>query len=122
MRPIHSFLLATLAALPVCGFTQTETPPAAAAPAEAAAQAPVIQEAPPQIKGNAVLKGKRFYIAEYRVLFEVGGSATASTRAGYMPGMDFGATRVTVAYQVAKPNLELFQAITDKAYADFLAK
>src|SRR5690606_37054907 len=78
--------------------------------------------APPQIKGNAALKGKRFYIAEYRVLFEVGGSATASTRAGYLPGKDFGATRVTVAYAVPKPNIELLQAITDQAYADFLAR
>ncbi|QJW83934.1 hypothetical protein HK414_08055 [Ramlibacter terrae] len=84
--------------------------------------APVIAEAPPQIKGNAALKGKRFYIAEYRVLFEVSGSATASTRAGYMPGMDFGATRMTVAYAVPKPNVDLFRAITDKAYADFPAK
>ncbi|MGV3572860.1 MAG: hypothetical protein ACO1PB_19880 [Ramlibacter sp.] len=113
--PTRRFLLAALAAaLPAFGFAQ--------APAPAPAEAPLIAEAPPQVKGNAALKGKRFYIAEYRVLFEVAGSATASTRAGYMPGMDFGATRSTVAYAVPKPNVELFQAITDKAYADFLAK
>ncbi|RYY65087.1 MAG: hypothetical protein EOO24_55475 [Comamonadaceae bacterium] len=111
---IRPFLLAIVAtALPAVGLAQGATP---------GAESPLIAEAAPQLKGTAALKGKRFYIAEYRVLFEVAGSATASTRAGYLPGRDFGGTRATVAYALAKPNLALFQAITDQAYADFLAR
>ena len=71
---------------------------------------------------NVVLKGKRFYIAEYRVLFEVGGKVTANTRAAYFGGRDYGATRVTVNYDLPKPDVQFFQQITDKGYADFLAK
>ena len=91
------------------------------AAAPASADAP-IAEAPPQLKGSAVLKGKRFYIAEYRVLFEVAGNVTANTRAAHFLGRDYGGTRVKVNYQLARQNLELFQQITDKAYADFLAR
>jgi hypothetical protein len=90
-------------------------------PVPAAADAP-IAEASPQLNGHAALKGKRFYLAEYRVLFEVGGSVSANTRAAYFLGRDYGGTRVSVNYQLPRPNVELFQAITDKAYADFLAK
>lgn len=100
--------LSTLAA-----HAQTEPTVAPAAPAAALA---------PQVKGQAVLKGKRFYIAEYRVLFEVGGNVSANTRAAYFGGRDYGATRVSVNYKVPEPDVKLMQAITDKAYADFLAR
>ncbi len=73
-------------------------------------------------KGNATLKGKRFYIAEYRVLFEIGGSVTANTRGAYFGGTDYGATNVRVNYLVPTPDVALLQAITDKAYADFTAR
>lgn len=101
----------------------TQAPAAAVPPpsADAPADAPTVM-APPQLKGTAVLKGRRFYIAEYRVLFEVGGNVSANTRAAHFLGRDYGATRVSVNYKVPKPNLELFQAVTDKAYADFLAR
>jgi len=121
----HRFLAAALAAsLTPLAFAQAEAPaaPADAAAPAAAPAAPLVDAAPPQLKGAAALKGKRFYVAEYRVLFEVGGTVTASTRAGYLPGMDYGATRARVNYSLPKVNLELFQQITDKAYADFLAK
>ncbi len=99
--------------------------PVALTPAEiqaALAPAPAVLDAPGLAKGAATLKGKRFYIAEYRVLFEVSGKVTASTRAAYFGGKDYGATRVTVNYDLPQPNIALMQAITDRAYADFLAR
>lgn len=106
--------------------------PAPAAPVPAYSEAElqaIVQEAPAALdlsgaplKSNLALKGKRFYIAEYRVSFEVGGRVTASTRAAYFGGIDRGATRVTVQYAVPQPNFALLQAITDRAYADFLAQ
>jgi hypothetical protein len=72
--------------------------------------------------GKLPLKGKRFYIAEFRVLFDVGGEVSASTRACYLPGRDYGATSMRVTYTVPNVDIAAFQAITDKAYADFLAR
>lgn len=90
---------------------------------EAALAAPVAPlEAAVPVKGSATLKGKRFYIAEYRVLFEMGGSVSANTRAAYFGGTDYGSTNVRVNYLVPTPDVKLLQAITDKAYADFLAR
>jgi hypothetical protein len=68
---------------------------------------------------NLVLKGKRFAIAEFRVLFDVGGQVTASTRGAYIPGRDYGSTRMRVTYKVPQLDIEAFQAITDAAYDDF---
>ena len=72
--------------------------------------------------GKLELKGKRFYIAEFRVLYDVAGEVVASTRAGYLPGRDYGATRVRVNYKVPNVDVSAFQAITDKVYADFLSR
>lgn len=72
--------------------------------------------------GKLDLKGKRFYIAEFRVLYDVGGEVTASTRAGYLPGRDYGATRMRVTYNVPNVDIAAFQAITDKVYSDFTAR
>ena len=91
----------------------------------ASAQVPAPEaslDAGPLLKGGAALKGKRFYIAEYRVMFEVSGNVSASTRAAYFGGRDYGATRVSVNYQLPQPDLQLFQSVTDQAYADFLAR
>ena len=117
------------------------TPPAAPAAQEPAAPAPgpgaqasladiqaqlqappVLLEAAGLTKGTAALKDKRFYIAEYRVLFEVSGSVSASTRAAYFGGRDYGATRVSVNYQLPQPDIALLQAVVDRSYADFLER
>ncbi|HYH43891.1 MAG TPA: hypothetical protein VD867_18120, partial [Burkholderiales bacterium] len=74
------------------------------------------------LSGKLDLKGKRFYLAEFRVLFDVGGKVTANTRAGYMPGRDYGATNVRVNYSVPNVDIAAFQAITDKAFEDFKAR
>jgi hypothetical protein len=110
------------------GAEAAATPPAPPAPVPTAAELDAILQAPPApldvpgLKSNLVLRGKRFYIAEYRVLFEVGGKVTANTRAAYFGGIDRGGTRVTVHYALPEPNLALMQAITDRAYADLLAQ
>lgn len=109
------FLPRVLAAVLVCAGSlagaQTAAP-AAASPLDATGL----------VKSNVALKGKRFYIAEYRVMFEVGGKVSANTRAAYFGGIDRGGTRATVNYKVPAIDLKLFQEITDQAYADFLAR
>lgn len=71
---------------------------------------------------NLALKGKRFYIAEFRVLFDVGGEVSANTRGAYIPGRDYGSTRMKVTYTVPQPDVAAFQAITDRAFDDFKAR
>jgi hypothetical protein len=68
------------------------------------------------------LRGKKFYIAEFRVLFDIAGTVSANTRGGYMPGRDVGATRARVNYKVAAVDVAAFQAITDKAFEDLKAR
>lgn len=126
-------------ASPPASGAAANSPAEAAAPASpAAAPAPqasladiqaLLQAAPDPLdasaaagKSNAALKGKRFYIAEYRVLFEVSGNVSANTRAAYFGGRDYGATRVSVNYQVPQPDVAVLQAIVDRSYADLLAR
>lgn len=73
-------------------------------------------------EGKLDLKGKRFYIAEFRVLFDVGGQSSASTRGGYLPGRDYGSTRAKVNYKVPNVDVAAYQAITDKAWEDLKAR
>lgn len=72
--------------------------------------------------GTLKLKGKKVYLAEYRVLFDVGGESSASTRAGYALGYDYGSTKVKVKYKIPAVDVAAFQAITDKAFEDFKAR
>lgn len=75
------------------------------------------------LNGNLRVAGKKIYISEFRVMFEVGGKVTANTRAGYMPGgVRYGATHSTIKYQVANVDIPALQAITDRAWADFKAR
>ncbi|MFN7505305.1 MAG: hypothetical protein ACK5Q1_07065, partial [Limnobacter sp.] len=63
--------------------------------------------------------GKKVFLTEYRVLFDVSGEVNASTRGGYALGSDYGSTRVTVKYKIPNVDVAAFQAITDKAFEDF---
>ena len=74
------------------------------------------------IDGSLSLKGKKVYLADFRVLFEVGGKVSANTRGAYLPGIDYGSTRATVYYTVPNVDVAAFQVITDKAYEDFKAR
>lgn len=73
----------------------------------------------PAFEGELRTAGRRYYISEFRVLFEVAGEVSANTRAGYLPGVNYGATRARIKYQVANPDIAALQAITDRAWADF---
>jgi len=44
---------------------------------------------------------------------------SANTRAGYLGGTNYGATRSTIRYELARPDVAVMQAITDRAWADF---
>jgi len=87
--------------------------------------APALNEIPTVLPSSGLfdgkldLKGKRFYVAEFRVLFEVEGKVTASTRAGYLPGRNYGATSARINYKVNNPDIAALQALTDRAYEDF---
>ncbi len=74
------------------------------------------------LEGQLKLAGKQFYISEYRVLFEVSGKVSASTRAGYLPGTNYGATRSTIKYAIANLDIPALQAIVDRSWADFKAR
>lgn len=74
------------------------------------------------VNGKLDIKGKTVHLTEFRVLFEVAGEVTASTRGGYLLGTDYGATRATVIYKVPEVDVAAFQVITDKAFEDFKAR
>jgi hypothetical protein len=74
------------------------------------------------LAGRLDLKGKKVFVSEFRVLFEVSGEVSGSTRSGYLLGTDYGSTRATVTYKVTQPDIAAFQVITDKAFEDFKAR
>ncbi|MBX3588416.1 MAG: hypothetical protein KF796_17430 [Ramlibacter sp.] len=108
----------------VAGTAPAPVPPATAAQIEEALKTPLaLLDASGSAKGTVEkLKGRRFYVSEYRVMFEQSGSITASSRAAYLGGTNYGGTRMTVKYAASSPDLAVLQAVTDKAYADFLAR
>ncbi len=119
--PPSAMAVAPMPAMP--GVAPAGPAAASAADIQAALQAPVtLLDAGSAVKGSAAIKGKRFYISEYRVMVESGGSVTASTRAAYFGGTDYGATRMTVNYQAPQLDIAALQAVVDKAYADFVSR
>ena len=106
--------------------------PGATAPAStlAPASTPVASPAEPaglldasaNLSGSVSMKGKRFYVSEYRLLVEVGGQVTANTRAAYFGGTNHGATRMSVKYDASSMDFVALQQLADRAYADFLAR
>ncbi len=75
----------------------------------------------PSVSGRLDLAGKRVYIAEYQLLFEVAAQVVAATRQGRLFGRDQGAERVTLAYGSA-PDIASLQALTDRAWTDLRAR
>lgn len=71
------------------------------------------------LSGQIKLTGKKVYVQEYRVMFDVSGEVKANTRGGYLLGTDYGSTRVTVTYKIPNVDVAAFQAITDRAWEDF---
>lgn len=74
------------------------------------------------VNGKLDFKGKTVHLTEFRLLFEVAGEVTASTRGGYLLGTDYGSTRATVIYKMPQVDVTAFQAITDRAFEDFKAR
>ena len=67
--------------------------------------------------------GKRVAVAGFRVAFITDNTATATVRASYMPGgRDTSGARSTLHLALAGVDTAAMQAVTDKAYADFLAQ
>ena len=105
----------TLAEGPAGGEVQAFT---VAAVETAAAEPIVVLDGSELLEGKLNTAGKRIYISEFRVLFEVAGEVSASTRAGYLPGTNYGGTQSRIKYQVANVDIAALQALTDKAWAD----
>jgi len=97
--------------------------PLSVAAVQAALQEPVTPLSTAGVlDGKLDLKGKKVFVNEFRVLFDVGGEVTANTRGGYLFGTDYGATSATVTYKVTQVDVAALQAITDRAFEDFKAR
>lgn len=107
---------AALSGGPAAGVVKPLT---ASAAADVLAQPVTPLAQPLAFEGDLKLGGKRFYLAEFRVLFEVAGEVAARTNAGYLAGTNYGATSSRIKYQVPQVDVAALQALTDKAWADF---
>jgi len=115
-NPLSPAEFAALSDGPAVGVA---TPLTVASTADALAQPIALLEKPLGLEGDLKLGGKRFYLAEFRVLYEVAGEVAARTNAGYLAGTNYGATSSRIKYQVPKVDVVALQALTDKAFADF---
>jgi hypothetical protein len=115
-KPLSPAEFAALSTGLAAGVVQPLT---AAVTADALAQPVSLLTQRPAFEGALKLGGKRFYLAEFRVLYEVAGEVSARTNAGYMPGTNYGATSSRIKYQLPQVDVAALQALTDKASADF---
>jgi hypothetical protein len=70
-----------------------------------------------------VLPGnKRVAVAGFRVAFITSNTATAQVRGSYLPGRDTSGASSTLVVTLAGVDHATMQALTDRAYADFLAQ
>ncbi|MCF8160144.1 MAG: hypothetical protein K9J76_05545 [Polaromonas sp.] len=115
-KPLSQAEFAALSSGPSAGVVRALT---TAVVADTSAQPVTLLTQRPAFEGNLKLGGKRFYLAEFRVLYEVAGEVSARTNAGYMPGTSYGATSSRIKYQVPQVDVAALQALTDKAFADF---
>lgn len=65
---------------------------------------------------------KRVLIAGFRVGFITHNTVSAQVRASYLPGRDTSGARSTLNLSLSGVDAATMQALTDKAYADFLAQ
>lgn len=133
MRSLASALAGLVALGAACSLTgpvaaQTPASPARAlqpltpATMAAALARPVGSAMPsPRTNGRIDLKGRRFYIAEYQLLVDVGGELLTMPQDGQLLGQRVGADAVRLAY-TAQPDVAALQALTDRAWADLHAR
>jgi len=67
-------------------------------------------------------KSKRVIVAGFRVVFLQANAVTAKVRASYLPGRDSSGASAKLSVALEGVDDATLQAITDKAYADFLAQ
>ena len=65
---------------------------------------------------------KRVAVAGFRVAFVTHNSVSAKVRASYMPGRDISGASSTLNLALAGVDAATLQALTDRAYADFIAQ
>ena len=75
----------------------------------------------PRTRGTVDLSGKRFYLAEYRVLIEQSGEQVVAPVDGRLLGLQLPVGEVTLSYR-AQPDLTALQALVDRAWADLQAR
>lgn len=75
----------------------------------------------PRTSGGLQLAGKRFYIAEYQVLVEVGGEQAAAAPVAQALGRPATGDAVLLAFR-AQPDIAALQALVDRAWADLQAR
>lgn len=71
--------------------------------------------------GSVLPAAKRIAVPSFRVLFITSNSVTAQVRQSYLPGRDRSGARSSTHMALQGVDARTMQAITDKAYADFLA-
>ena len=71
----------------------------------------------PRTTGQLSLLGKRLYIAEYLLLFDLSGEVTARPQHGLLLGLPVGDKPALLAYRSA-PDIGALQQLTDRAWAD----
>lgn len=75
----------------------------------------------PRTSGGVQLAGKRFYIAEYQVLVEVGGEQAAAAPVAQALGQAGAGTAAQLVFR-ARPDIAALQALVDRAWADLQAR
>lgn len=75
----------------------------------------------PRTSSDIDLRGKRSYIAEYLLLFDMAGELPAMPVDGRLLGAPVGEGPVRLAYR-AEHDIPALQALTDRAYDDLLAR
>ena len=71
----------------------------------------------PRTSGQLDLQGKRLYIAEYLLLFDLSGEVATQPRDGQLLGTPVGDRPALLAYRSA-PDIDALQQLTDRAWAD----
>lgn len=112
-----------LALVSTCALAQTTPAPQALQPLSpetisAALARPIGQTVrAPRTSGSVDLKGKRFYIAEYLLLFDLSGEVPVQPLAGSVLGTPVGDKPALLAYRSAL-DITALQQLTDRAWAD----
>ncbi len=123
---LRSSLAALLLALTLPAQAQTPPPrelqPLDAAAIAAALQRPVGAAVPAaRTSGQLALQGKRFYIAEYQLLIEVGGEQRLPARDGALLGRPVWGDSARLVWR-SQPDIAALQALVDRGWADLQAR